>query len=246
MGAVIFSARTLARMLTYWLLLKVWTPSATFPREHLPVDTFRIQRSDVSPLCHYSNHSDLFVVLPLVPRGISADFQNFCHKDINNRLSPQYPTRVCGLISWHWKVLSEDLNESGDRENLGRLLGQTEALFNPPFSFEDSGLGRSLKLLSWKRALLSSTSSYSLFKINTELEAPSALLVMLLLILLQRPQAVHGRLDPKNLLSPKRAKLESENHYRPGELLIGAIVSAVKVFLRPLSFNTTPSSQAHM
>ncbi|XP_060539030.1 vomeronasal type-2 receptor 26-like [Pantherophis guttatus] len=51
---------------------------------------------------------------------------------------------------------------------------------------------------------------------------------MLLLILLQRPQEVHGRLDPKNLLSPKKAKLESENHYRPGEVLIGAIVSAVK------------------
>ncbi|XP_026578998.1 vomeronasal type-2 receptor 26-like [Pseudonaja textilis] len=69
---------------------------------------------------------------------------------------------------------------------------------------------------------------------------------MLLLILLQRPQPVHGRLDPQNLLSPKRAKLESKNHYRPGEFLIGAMVSTVKVFLRPLSFTTTPSSQAHI
>lgn len=116
-------------------------------------------------------------------------------------------------------------------------------MFNPPFSFEDSA-GFCIRKVP--EALLSSTSSYFLFEVNTELEAPSALLVMLLLILLQGPQAVHRRLDLKNLLSPKKKKLEPENHYRPGGLLIGVIVSAVKVFFQPLSFSTTPSSQVHM
>ncbi|KAM6473921.1 vomeronasal type-2 receptor 26-like [Liasis olivaceus] len=78
---------------------------------------------------------------------------------------------------------------------------------------------------------------------GVRLEAPSGIQVMLLLVLLLCPQGVSGRPKAKWPLTVKRDEFDPQNHFRPGELLIGGIVSATKAFFQQLSFNTAPSTQ---
>ncbi|XP_063148723.1 vomeronasal type-2 receptor 26-like [Candoia aspera] len=80
---------------------------------------------------------------------------------------------------------------------------------------------------------------------DTGLEAPSGTQMMLLLVLLLWPQEVWGRLKAKCPQTLKRDEMDSQNQYRPGELLIGGIVSAAKTYFQPLSFNTTPSAEVN-
>ncbi|XP_070790125.1 vomeronasal type-2 receptor 26-like [Pituophis catenifer annectens] len=103
---------------------------------------------------------------------------------------------------------------------------------------------KSLELLSRKRALVSSTSSYHcVFK--ARLETPSGTQVMLLLLLLLLlPQEVLASLRAKCLLTLKRDQVHPENYYKPGEFLIGGIVSATRMRFEPLSFNKSPLTHA--
>ncbi|KAM3845098.1 vomeronasal type-2 receptor 26-like [Vipera latastei] len=52
--------------------------------------------------------------------------------------------------------------------------------------------------------------------------------VMLLLLLLLLPQAVWGSLKAKCLLTLTKDEVSTQNHYRPGEFLIGGIVSTTR------------------
>ncbi|XP_070790116.1 vomeronasal type-2 receptor 26-like [Pituophis catenifer annectens] len=98
---------------------------------------------------------------------------------------------------------------------------------------------KSLELLSWKKTLVSSTSSYHcVFK--ARLETPSGTQVISLLLLLLLPQEVLASLRAKCLLTLKRDEVHLENYYNPGEFLIGGIVSATRMLLLPISFNKSP------
>ncbi|XP_060537890.1 vomeronasal type-2 receptor 26-like [Pantherophis guttatus] len=75
------------------------------------------------------------------------------------------------------------------------------------------------------------------------LETPSGTQVMLLLLLLLLPQEVLASLRAKCLLTLKRDEVHPENYYKPGEFLIGGIVSATRMKLLPISFNKSPLTQ---
>ncbi|KAK9405484.1 type-2 vomeronasal receptor [Crotalus adamanteus] len=66
---------------------------------------------------------------------------------------------------------------------------------------------------------------------------------MLLLLLLLLPQAVLASLKAKCLLTLKKDEVYPQNYYRPGEFLIGGIVSATKAEFQSLSFNKSPLTQ---
>ncbi|KAM3848311.1 vomeronasal type-2 receptor 26-like [Vipera latastei] len=63
---------------------------------------------------------------------------------------------------------------------------------------------------------------------------------MLLLLL---PQAVLENLKAKCPLTLKRDKVDTGNHYKPGEFLIGGLVSATKADFEYLSFNKSPLTE---
>ncbi|XP_070790126.1 vomeronasal type-2 receptor 26-like [Pituophis catenifer annectens] len=67
---------------------------------------------------------------------------------------------------------------------------------------------------------------------------------MLLLLLLLLPQEVLASLRAKCLLTLKRDQVHPENYYKPGEFLIGGIVSATRMRFEPLSFNKSPLTHA--
>ncbi|KAG6539491.1 type-2 vomeronasal receptor [Crotalus adamanteus] len=91
-----------------------------------------------------------------------------------------------------------------------------------------------------------SCSSYlCFFKADPGLETPSGTPVVLLLLLLLLPQEVWGNLKAKCLLTLTKNEVSPQNHYRPGEFLIGGIVSATKARFERLSFKTTPSTEVN-
>ncbi|KAG6539509.1 type-2 vomeronasal receptor [Crotalus adamanteus] len=67
---------------------------------------------------------------------------------------------------------------------------------------------------------------------------------MLLLLLLLWPLAAWGDLRAKCLLTLKRDKVDPNNHYRPGEFIIGGIIFATQATFWPLSFNAAPVTQS--
>ncbi|KAM3845097.1 vomeronasal type-2 receptor 26-like [Vipera latastei] len=95
--------------------------------------------------------------------------------------------------------------------------------------------------LGEKRTLKDSQSGHCVFK--AKLETPSGTQVMLLLLLLLLPQEVLASLRAKCLLTLKRDEVHPQNDYKSGEFLIGGIVSATRMWLLPLSFNKSPSTQ---
>ncbi|KAK9405393.1 type-2 vomeronasal receptor [Crotalus adamanteus] len=66
---------------------------------------------------------------------------------------------------------------------------------------------------------------------------------MWLLLLLLLPQAASAGHKPKCLLTLKRDEVQPLNHYKPGDFLIGGIVSATKTMFQPLSFDKSPLTQ---
>ncbi|KAK9405544.1 type-2 vomeronasal receptor [Crotalus adamanteus] len=66
---------------------------------------------------------------------------------------------------------------------------------------------------------------------------------MLLLLLLLLPQEVLASLSAKCILTLERDEVHPQNYYKPGEFLIGGIVSATRMLLLPLSFNKSPLTQ---
>ncbi|KAM6473944.1 vomeronasal type-2 receptor 26-like [Liasis olivaceus] len=72
------------------------------------------------------------------------------------------------------------------------------------------------------------------------------MLLLLLLGLLLWPQGACGRLNAKCLLTLKRDEVEPENYYRPGELLVGGIISSMDSTFLPVSFETSPSARYDM
>ncbi|KAK9405542.1 type-2 vomeronasal receptor [Crotalus adamanteus] len=66
---------------------------------------------------------------------------------------------------------------------------------------------------------------------------------MLLLLLLLLPQEVLASLRAKCILTLERDEVHPQNYYKPGEFLIGGIVSATRMLLLPLSFNKSPLTQ---
>ncbi|XP_070592618.1 vomeronasal type-2 receptor 26-like [Erythrolamprus reginae] len=93
--------------------------------------------------------------------------------------------------------------------------------------------------LNIKRALVSSISScHCVFK--ERLETSTGAQVMLLLLLLLLPHKVLASLRAKCLLTLKRGEVHPQNYYKPGEFLIGGIISATRMVLPPFSFNKSP------
>ncbi|KAM3845231.1 vomeronasal type-2 receptor 26-like [Vipera latastei] len=78
---------------------------------------------------------------------------------------------------------------------------------------------------------------------TARLETPSGTQVLLLLLLLLLPQEVLASLRAKCLLTLKRDEVHPQNYYKPGEFLIGGLVSATRMLLLPLSFNKSPLTQ---
>ncbi|XP_070790228.1 vomeronasal type-2 receptor 26-like [Pituophis catenifer annectens] len=66
---------------------------------------------------------------------------------------------------------------------------------------------------------------------------------MLLLLLLLLPEEVLASLRAKCILTLKRDEVHPQIYYKPGEFLIGGIVSAMRMVLLPISFNKSPLTQ---
>ncbi|XP_061469631.1 vomeronasal type-2 receptor 26-like [Rhineura floridana] len=67
-------------------------------------------------------------------------------------------------------------------------------------------------------------------------------LLLLLLLLLQVPSADCGMLKAKCSLTLERDQVDLFNHYRPGDHLIGGVISATSALLHPHLFNKPPST----
>ncbi|KAM3848308.1 vomeronasal type-2 receptor 26-like [Vipera latastei] len=78
---------------------------------------------------------------------------------------------------------------------------------------------------------------------EARLETPSGTKVMLLLLLLLLPQEVLASLRAKCILTLKRDEQHPQNYYKPGEFLIGGIVSATRKRFLLISFNKSPLTQ---
>ncbi|XP_070790108.1 vomeronasal type-2 receptor 26-like [Pituophis catenifer annectens] len=81
------------------------------------------------------------------------------------------------------------------------------------------------------------------FSLVLRLETPSGAEVMLLLLLLLLPQKVLASLRAKCIQTLKRDEVHPENYYKPGEFLIGGIISGTRMALLPLNFNKSPLTQ---
>lgn len=66
---------------------------------------------------------------------------------------------------------------------------------------------------------------------------------MLLLLLLLWAQEVGGLLKTKCPLTLEMDEVAPKNHYKPGELSIGGIISESQAFFLILSFEKYPSTQ---
>lgn len=65
---------------------------------------------------------------------------------------------------------------------------------------------------------------------------------MLLLLLLQLAKGVWGLLKAKCTLTVQRDEMNPKNHYRPGDISIGGVISATQAFFGRLSFKRNPST----